>query len=136
MKEIISRLQWHAGLLDIPTSTAPSISSCTWLPSGQFQDILVALDDVLGILDLLNIELNGVLPSAVGEKAPDIQRTVVYSINEMLRMLREAQRESASEDVRRLFESTENRLWIAWNAVVAGDIDDIKSHVQEENDLD
>jgi hypothetical protein len=80
------------------------------------------MSDFLALLDVLNHELNGAEPSAATSgKADSISTGVAYSVAEVARMLREAgaDREAWQVDT-------------SWLAVLAGDIDDVRQHVAEE----
>jgi len=69
----------------------------------------------------LNVEINGDSPSeSVGLAADDIPRAVAYAISEITSRLRVRDEAAAS------------MVDVAWNAVLAGDIDDVRVHVQQE----
>ena len=127
-----TRIKWHAGLLGSSDSCSPSVSECTWIPNGKIKYAAKAVDDLLCALNVLNRELNGVSSNGNCSSCDSIPRIVVYSINEVIRMLRKARTECIAEDDRRLLIDAEMRLWLGWNAVISGDIDDIVNHVNEE----
>jgi hypothetical protein len=72
-------------------------------------------------LEVLNIEMNGNPPSESDEAEAAVPRTLVYSVGEVIRQLRESG--AATEAV--IAET-------AWLAVLAGDIDDLRSHARRE----
>jgi hypothetical protein len=89
-----------------------------------------AVDDFVTVLDSLNRELNGSVPSeGVDDRQPDVPVSTAYAVSEVSRMLREA-----AEDGR---EGTDPALlaWrvdVAWNAVLAGDVDSLVEYVAGE----
>ena len=113
------RLRQHAGLE--PSSGAPTISAATVEPVDAPR-LAEAMSDFLALLDVLNHELNGAEPSAaISGKADSISTGVAYSVAEVARMLREA--------------GADGEAWqvdTSWLAVLAGDIDDVRQHVAEE----
>jgi hypothetical protein len=81
-----------------------------------------AMTDLLQTLRALNVELNGSTPSgAASERSGEIPRTVAYAVSEISDRLRRKNRPEAARAVD-----------IAWNAVLAGDIGDIATHVRDE----
>jgi hypothetical protein len=84
----------------------------------------VALDDLLDVMQSLNVEINGETPSeSVLVASGDIPRAAAYAVSEVATRLRARQQPDAA--------------WVAdlaWNAILAGDIDDIRLHVQQERD--
>jgi hypothetical protein len=108
------RFRAHAGLDH--QSSSPSIVAG--------EDRQVAYDDLLEAFEQLNTYLNGTAPSKVIPAGPDtrvVPAAVAYAVSEITTMLRktgDADHASAIE--------------IAWNGVLAGDIDDICEHVRLE----
>ncbi|NNF64214.1 MAG: hypothetical protein HKN07_08120 [Acidimicrobiia bacterium] len=84
----------------------------------------MAIADCLDVLVKLNHELNGELPSAGFDCGPELPRSLVYSISEIIRMIRECRTDDANRAAW--------RIETAWLAVLAGDIDDILEHVAGE----
>jgi hypothetical protein len=70
--------------------------------------------------------LNGATPSEQLKGEDSIPIVLVYAVTEALRFLRE--RAPGDNSVRRLAWRSET----AWSAVLAGDIDDIEEHIQQE----
>jgi len=115
----VTRLRQHAGLE--PSSGAPTVSAATVEPVDA-RGLAEAVSDFLAQLDLLNHELNGAEPSArTSGKAETISTSVAYAVAEVARMLREAEASREAWQVE-----------TGWLAVLAGDIDDVRQHVAEE----
>lgn len=133
LAEITDRLRWHAGLGNAPESSGSlSVADCTSGESGSGGGINEAVADVLVELARLNQELNGPAPSESFSSSTDIPRDAAYAVAEMSRMLREsAESTSAGQDESRMSDAA----WVietAWLAVLAGDIDNLQQHVDEE----
>lgn len=116
-RETTQLLRWHAGLegdaLDVR-----SVSGS--LAAGG--DVEHAMSDFIEAMARLNQEMNGAQPSAAVDGKEDyISRDVAYAVAEVTRMLRDAARviEAWAVDT-------------AWNAVLAGDIDDMAEHLEAE----
>jgi hypothetical protein len=122
--DTIRRLRWHAGLGDYGGSGNPAVSSCTWPPGKRTAELEHAVADFIDALQALNVELNGGTPSEtleVGE--PDqISRDAAYAVAEVVRMLDE--HGEAKGEARQVATS--------WLALLAGDIDDLRIHVAQE----
>jgi hypothetical protein len=86
------------------------------------QEVEAAVADFMDALDALNHELNGAVPSAaVSAEADAVSREAAYAVAEVARMLRDAGAERE-----------ESAVHTGWLAVLAGDIDDVRQHVAEE----
>lgn len=130
-KETLSRLRWHAGLEDRVIGDVPSIASCSWPGSRSAGDFELAFGDYLDVLQVLNHELNGETPSHVeSAHAAVLPRDLVYAISEVIRFLNE--RHEATERAGRTPDRASWRAEVAWAAVLAGDIDNIREHLLEE----
>jgi hypothetical protein len=129
--ETRSRLRWHAGLEDIGETSIPSISSCTWPPDHLGAQLEGAVADFIATLGTLNRELNGEIPSESTSSDDVVPTDVAYAVAEVTRMLRDyADAETSSARAPGLKEA-----WLietAWLAVLAGDIDDLQQHLNEE----
>jgi hypothetical protein len=114
-----TRFREHAGLE--PSSGAPTVSAATAEPVDA-RGLAEAVSDFLALLDVLNYELNGTNPSdTTSGKAETISTDVAYAVAEVARMLRDA--------------GADREAWAVetgWLAVLAGDIDDVRQHVAEE----
>jgi hypothetical protein len=128
--ETRARLKWHAGLHDLADTPNPSVASCTWPGNAHEGQLPDAVADFILTLEALNRELNGQIPSESPASAEFVFLDVVYAIQEVIRMLRqyaEFQEHGADAGSR--------EAWLvetAWLAVLAGDIDDIHEHLEEE----
>jgi hypothetical protein len=120
--ELVHRIRWHAGLTNEAVSSVPSIAEATWEARGQSEILASALRDFLTALSRLNHELNGPVPSEAASATMDIPRNVAYAVAEVLRLLRD---NDEASDAAWLVEA-------AWQAVLAGDIDDLEQHLVEE----
>ena len=119
--ETRSRFLRHAGIPEADESGGPTISGTTYeaIDPGKSK---AAIADFVDALEALNHELNGVVPSEVrAADDNDVPRDVAYAVAEASRMLREAGCEHGAW-----------RVETAWLAVIAGDIDDVVEHVDEE----
>jgi hypothetical protein len=115
------RLRWHAGLIDLPDSEAPTVAGCTW-PTGERSPKLGgAVADFIGALQALNHELNGIVPSNSMSGADTVSRGAAYAVAEVIRMLEE---NGEAQHERWMVET-------AWLAVLAGDIDDLDEHIAQ-----
>jgi hypothetical protein len=130
--QTINLLRWHAGLEKNGPNDRASLASLTWKPADHKDSIDRAASDVLTLISELNHDLNGIKPSEGRDKEPAISRQIVFAVEEIRRMLKEAARKSIAVDREALLRSEAKIAW-AWNAVVAGDIDDIRSYVDEQS---
>ena len=116
--ETSRRLRIHAGL-DHPRETStPTVASCTGFGSARRADLDAAVQDFIDVLETLNLELNGDVPSEGVGDTPD----AAYAVGEVSRMLRDDP-------------ETPRAAWLvetAWLAALAGDIDDLRQHVSDE----
>lgn len=112
--ETLRLLRWHAGLDGDPLDPV-SVSGST--AAGAATSVGPAVRAFLDVLQRLNIELNGAVPSnARGDDRDDsVPRSAAYAVSEVSRMLRVAGQEGAAR-------ATD----AAWSAVLAGDIDDVR----------
>ena len=116
--DTIRLLLWHAGLRDDAPDPG-SVSGAT--PTGQ--GVGEAVTGFLLVLERVNRELNGPRPSErIGVSPDDVPRDVAYAVSEVTRMLRDAEAQDAAR-----------RVDTAWNAVLAGDVDDLAEHVEGEH---
>jgi hypothetical protein len=120
-EDTTKRVLWHAGLGESTRQAGAAVVDCTG-PAGDASRLDDALDDLVQTMAALNRELNGEVPSATTEGAEQIPRKLAYAIAEITRMLRE---ESGLPD-------HAWRVETAWNAVLAGDIDDLDEHLRNE----
>ena len=118
MADPIERLSQHA------FSSADGTTVCEATARRDRSQIEPATADFIEALDEYNGRLNGPVPSAgVGEAEEDVvSRRAAYAVVEVARMLRDAGADDCARQVD-----------IAWAAVLAGDIDDIREHVTRED---
>jgi hypothetical protein len=115
--ETVRLLRWHAGLEGDALDGA-SVSGATAVAGA----VAAAVADCLRVLGSLNVELNGPHPSGhTSLRADAVPRGAAYAVSEVSRMLRAAGRDDAAWQVD-----------TAWNAVLAGDVDDVAKHVAGE----
>jgi len=95
---------------------------------GDGKQVEEALRDFLDALSALNRDLNGPIPSESVRGAGVVSTDVAYAVAEVARLLREYG-ERAGDAA-----ATEAawRVDTAWLAVLAGDIDDLAQHLEEE----
>jgi len=129
---IIERLRWHAGLHETAAEDIPSIASTTWPRGRGANDLQEALADCLNTLATLNLELNGEVPSAGAVRARDVPRSLAYAMTEIIRMIRECHDQAPDQQDAAIFARVAWRVETAWSAVLAGDIDEILKHVEQE----
>lgn len=120
--ETRARLLAHVGIPATVEGGAPTISNTTYgaVDSGRRE---AAIADFLRLLEVVNHELNGDIPSEVvaGEDDDNLPAKVAYAVAEAARMLRVAG-----------YEDPAWRIETAWLGVLSGDIDNIVEHMEEE----
>jgi hypothetical protein len=133
-QETVSRLRWHAGFgASDAAAGMPSISECTWLIDCSEAQLDWALLDVIGTLSRLNIEANGTSPSEPSmQKVEDFPRELIYSLSQILRILRECQESGQRGPPAPVARRAEWMISTAWDAVLAGDIDDLNHLLDDE----
>lgn len=118
-----ARLRWHAGLdgdshAD-PNASGRSLDRVLAEPEPDPQALTAALEDLLDVIESLNVEINGDPPSeSINADAADVPRAIAYAVSEITSRLRS----NGNSDAVRIVDT-------AWNAVLAGDIDNIRAHV-------
>lgn len=125
MIDPIEKLCWHAGLAHLASPRSSSISDCTWLPNGKQQELGQAAEDLFSTLESVNEVLNGELPSEDEGMGDVIPRRAAYAVSEILRLLREFESEGSEPSSIRVSLEIRRRLEVAWNAILAGDIDEL-----------
>lgn len=76
--------------------------------------------------------MNGAVPSETNIADANVSVRLVYAIAEIQRMLRIFRESSESSDTQRWARRMERSIEIAWNGILAGDIDNLKDHVSDE----
>jgi len=128
MESTISRLRYHAGLEEIAGAGIAPIAEALWQgsPAGD------AFSDILVCMEKLNHEMNGPLPSGdVRPKVSHFDRKLLYAIYEIGRQISQAA-EKAPPDRSASLCSLGRKFDAAWGAILAGDIDDIRDHIEDE----
>lgn len=128
----MARILRHAGLESESTGESPTIATSTWPRGLATSDFRNAVSDCLGALEKLNHELNGEIPTSGSAHLADIPRSLVYSMSEIFRMIRECQESAVDPETEQLFGLELRRLESGWSAVLAGDVDDILWHVEQQ----
>lgn len=83
----------------------------------------MAVADAITALSEVNVLLNGPVPSErIGVADDAIPRSLAYDVSEIVRMLRKQAHDDYSA----------RAIEIAWNGILAGDIDDLREHVRLE----
>jgi hypothetical protein len=136
IEKIVRRLRWHAGLeRDVDHETTSSLADCAGSATDRRDRLSDSTNDFVAALADLNRELNGAVPSEHRGPAPDIPRDAAYAVVEVVRMLRAAAESSPAAQQRQELLDAVWALDTAWNAVLAGDIDDLHEHVADERAL-
>jgi len=128
----ITRLLWHAGLDDGGSTDVPSIALNTWPRGSLTPDFHEAIADCLYTLATLNREMNGDVPSRTAVRVEKIPRSLVYAMTEIIRMIRDCQEHTQGQSDAIAFSQAARRIETAWSAVLAGDIDNVLEHVEQE----
>jgi hypothetical protein len=111
------RLLRDAGLQGDPLDPSSITGS---LAAGQ--NVAHAVADLLDAMARLNREMNGPVPSHVSGASDDVvPRSVAYAVSEVARQL------GSSAHVIEAWQ-----VDVAWNAVLAGDIDHLADHIELE----
>jgi hypothetical protein len=111
------RIRRHAGPDQPSDETALTVSAAS--DRGSPAEVEAATADLVDALDSFNRELNGEFPSKMSSGESDVvPRDVTYAVAEAARMLRDSGADRSAWAVE-----------IAWLAVLAGDVDDVREHV-------
>ncbi|MGH7488322.1 MAG: hypothetical protein ACREMY_22405 [bacterium] len=123
--DVATQLRYHAGLEPDLKLDVQSLADAVWKRSS----IRAAVDDVIRLLQLLNYEVNGLVPSAGIEDSGQFPRKLIYAVTEIIRLLRQLETRSESEASR-----SARNVEFAWAAVLAGDIDNIRQAIDEDEE--
>jgi len=123
-----SQLRYHAGLDQQEKLSSPSLADVLWRKESTQE----ALEDVLRILQALNIEMNGEIPSESSNREQHFSRALIYAVSETIRLVRHSANEAPNDALRNDLDKSARRIEMAWSAVLAGDIDNLKNHITEE----
>ena len=129
----IMRLRWHADLEELPDGGVSSVSSCLLPGAVDASALESALSDFVAALEILNHELNGAMPSErIAAEPSMLPATLVYAVTEVIRQLHQGHTRAIDDNWRQTLGRAAWRAEAAWSAVLAGDIDDIEAHLEEE----
>lgn len=133
MEEIISNIQWHAGLVSRMSPCNMRPLSMVIADASDCEAIEQSWFDLLDTLVNLNITLNGEFPSEFESKQDVIPRNLAYSIAELIQTF-DAAIINSPEAISKCVEQVRWRISVCWSAVLAGDIDDIIQHLKWESE--
>jgi len=127
------RLRRHAGFGGAEDELHPalSVSWCLGSKDVSSERLEIAMADLVEVVALLNLEVNGSTPSQFTHGVQDIPRDVAYAVAVIINQLRQRACYGAVE----IKTSLTNAAWVvetAWLAILAGDIDDLQTHLAEE----
>lgn len=120
MSSVADEICWH-GMLRV-AAFEPAEGSQPLFAANSVQEAQPAVSELIGLLAEYNLEINGKRPSDQGGHA--VERRVAYSLAEILAFLVTRAREDGR------YWPLYRGLAVAWAAVLAGDIDDIRLHVR------
>ena len=128
------RMRWHAGLARPQASRGVmSVAAVLATPNASGDHLEAALRDLLDAMTKLNLELNGRVPSENTASAAPVPRSIAYAVAEINRMLREAA-DSGSHGIPNVSQAAW-RVETAWLAVLAGDVDDLRAYLADEETM-
>lgn len=120
---VVDALRWHAGLAVAETGERAPLMPVVDVVAPQHAAAReVSVEHLWVTLSQLNLELNGD-PEQPEHACRALDANVVYAVEEIVRLLdasRDAGRDLAQE------------LRVAWVAILAGDIPDLRAHVAQE----
>ena len=82
----IAELRYHAGFDELVTSSTRSLADVLW----QKESVHEALRDVLRILQAVNLEMNGEIPSESSSREDGLSRDLAYAVSEIASLLRKS----------------------------------------------
>lgn len=142
-EQAYSILRWHVGFDDSPTvSGKKSFIDCVQAMEKGQSDIGLdaSTDEIFNCLDSINLYINGSVPSESIEKPhQQLPRKLVATFSELEMLclntlLRIEQRKGVHQPSSVKLRKALWRIVCAWSAVLDGDIDSIRRHVElEEN---
>ena len=123
----IENLRRHAGFdANVKLDVLPLVDALD-----QNLPLNASLNDVLRLMQSINVEMNGQVPSESFDSTLQLPRILVYTVQELIRILRQA-KYKLNPDTDKLLPFAAWKLETAWLAVLAGDIDDIFEHITAE----
>ena len=129
--------RWHAGLLynSEPSDVADQValSEAIWrVKRGEQTRLKASVEHVLLEFQKANLILNGPVPSESTDQRGDIPSQLAYAVSNLITQCAELNASNQASDRRQW---TSGLTWVlscAWDAVLAGDIDDVIAHVEME----
>jgi len=139
-EKALSILQWHVGFGGSPSNRASEcfMDRIQAIERGQIGPELKSLvSEILECLEAANIYLNGPIPSESHHKFDQVPRPLVTAVSELLFLCHEAINSlvrggQIANTSLRLLQDAAWEIECGWGAVLDGDIDCIKEHVQLE----
>ncbi len=135
-------LRWHVGFNDSPAFSGKKsfIDIVRALEKGQSDvDFDESTNEIIDCLECVNWHINGQIPSESREKQEQLPRLLVGALSEMLMLCLDVlllveQRKKIDAPSAAALGKVAWRIECTWNAVLDGDIDNIREHVElEEN---
>jgi hypothetical protein len=136
----LQRLRNHANVAGSTLSESESFLFVLWQAEREAQapDIRSLFDDILSCFEAVNHTLNTRHPSnTISGKAEALPRMLVADVSAILSVgwsnyWQSSSSEKFSESSRTEFAAMLVQIGLAWEAVLAGDIDNIREHTQTE----
>lgn len=129
----------HAGFTTgVSDQPGPSLVDELWkLRQGsESMDLSLLIDEIVQCFEVVNHQMNGTLPSESIARETLIPRRLVAAITTMiivcLETAFELQRQSKDSRLSNTLQTNAWKLVCAWDAILAGDIDDISNHIRLE----
>ena len=142
-EQAYSILRWHVGFDDSPAVGGKKsfIDNVQAIEKDQSDiDLDESTDEIIDCLESVNLYINGQIPSeSIGYHQQQLPTLLVATLSEIEMLcldtlLRVEQRKGIKVPSSVMLRKTLWRIECAWNAILAGDIDNIREHVElEEN---
>ncbi len=124
----VKRLRYHAGLEQNVELEVPSMAELLW----RKETLRECTEDVIEALETLNLDMNGSIPSQSTTRKAQFPRDLVYAISEIIRLTHQSVNGATSDTEREDATRAAWKLEVAWAAILAGDIDNLRKHIAEE----
>ena len=130
--ELVNRLCQHAGIPageEVPTDT---LAEFAFRPTDRV-DLIDITEDIIGCFDILNQHINKA--SAPNDIRQNVSRRLAYAASSIMRIclntIVEQHCDSVPKTARGLLRAAW-RIQLAWDALLAGDVPDLRKHIREE----
>jgi hypothetical protein len=133
-QEAIDRLRRHAGLAEPDMQSPPDLALMLWRAKkgDALGDLETCVSEIIQCLDILNLQLN---PQVEGSGPTEsMPRLLVYAISQICADCLEGALRSRDQAIKVRLLAAAWTVQCAWNAVSAGDIEDIAAHVKLERE--